>query len=107
MGAKGPFHGFFFADASLKRISDMNALNFPDGTASHSGDWFNILDYSRDVNISENLMILMSKLGEFSEPRSVVIGDDRQLLQITVSTVQLSQDGYVEFLNLRRIALNE
>jgi hypothetical protein len=91
MGAKGPFHGFFFADASLKRISDMNALNFPDGTASHSGDWFN--DYSRDVNISENLTILISKLGEFSEPKSVVIGDDRQLLQIIVSTVQLSQDG--------------
>jgi len=96
MRAKGPFHGFFFADASLKRISDMNARNFPDGTASHSG-WFNILDYSRDVNISENLTILMSKLGEFTEPKSVVIGDDRQLLQIIVSTVQLSQDGYVEF----------
>jgi len=104
MRAKGQFYGLFFSDSSLKRISETHALNFPDGTASVSGDWFNILDYSQDGNISEKLSMLAAKLAEFSEPTSVVIGEERQII---VSTVQLSKDGYVEFLKLLRISLNE
>jgi hypothetical protein len=107
MGCRGPFFGSFWSSQSLKNFSERNGLQFAEGIASTSGDWFNVIDYSRDERIEENLHHLMTKMRFFEEPKPVIIDRETKLLQIFVTAVDLTEDAYVEFLKLRRISLNE
>ena len=67
----GPFFGSFWSTQSLKSFADRNGLEFSEGMASTAGDWFNVIDYTRDESIEDNLRALVTKLRFFEEPKPV------------------------------------